>query len=135
MDRNSQLAERFVAIDTHIRTLEAQIAGADAMADFDDLLGRAAGVAGDLMAAYAGHVGKPMPETDDLLEKLRAFVKGDPSLNAVRDNVRELVYYRNCLEMGKAEALPTRPAHMAVRTARHLYLYLYTRCSQEHRLP
>lgn len=123
-------------IDVRIRLLEAVIAGPEGREiDFDALLAQASGIAGDLMTAYAHHAGKPMPETRDLLETLRAFVKGDPSLNAVRDNVRELVYYRNCLEMGKTDALPVRPAHMAVRTARHLYLYLYTRCSQEHRLP
>jgi hypothetical protein len=61
-------------------------------------------------------------------------VKGDPSLNAVRDNVRELVYYRNCLAMERREALPPVPDRMAVRTARHIYLYLRSRCEQDGRL-
>ncbi|MHB1951385.1 MAG: hypothetical protein ACYCQK_07910 [Acidiferrobacteraceae bacterium] len=69
----------------------------------------------------------------DVLEVFKRFVKGDPSLNAVRDNVRELVYYRNCLAARREDALPKKPAVMAVRTARHIYLYLRTRASQEQR--
>lgn len=71
---------------------------------------------------------------DDPLELFKVFVKGDPSLNAVRDNLRELVYYRNCLDQRREDALPARPVHMAVRTARHIYLYLRTRCLKEGRL-
>ncbi len=73
-------------------------------------------------------------DSEDVLEVFRAFVKGDPSLNAVRDNLRELVYYRNCIDMKREDALPPKPAHMAVRTARHVYLYLRTRALKEHRL-
>lgn len=72
--------------------------------------------------------------SDDVLEIFKGFVKGDPSLNAVRDNIRELVYYRNCLDLGREDALPVKPEAMAVRTTRHIYLYLRTRALQEHRL-
>lgn len=134
MDRNAQLAERLSAIDDRIRALESDIAREDVQSDFGTLLGQATHCVKDLLTAYAHHAGKPVPETDDPLEVFRAFVKGDPSLNAVRDNVRELVYYRNCLDMDRIDALPARPERMAVRTARHVYLYLYTRCTQEERL-
>ncbi|MHB8347339.1 MAG: hypothetical protein ACYDHM_09165 [Acidiferrobacterales bacterium] len=70
---------------------------------------------------------------DDVLALFRAFVKGDPSLNAVRDNIRELVYYRNCIDLKREDALPVRPDAMAVRTVRHIYLYLRSRSEQEMR--
>ncbi len=73
-------------------------------------------------------------DSEDVLEVFKAFVKGDPSLNAVRDNLREIVYYRNCIDMKREDALPAKPANMAVRTARHVYLYLRTRALKEHRL-
>lgn len=73
-------------------------------------------------------------DSEDVLEVFKAFVKGDPSLNAVRDNLREVVYYRNCIDMKREDALPPKPANMAVRTARHVYLYLRTRALKEHRL-
>ncbi|MHB8454024.1 MAG: hypothetical protein ACYDDO_04850 [Acidiferrobacterales bacterium] len=71
--------------------------------------------------------------SDDLLEIFKVFVKGEPSLNAVRDNIRELVYYRNCIDMRREDALPARPDAMAVRTVRHVYLYLRSRSEQEGR--
>lgn len=73
-------------------------------------------------------------QSEDVLEVFRAFVKGDPSLNAIRDNIRELVYYQNCLATQRDDALPRNPTHMAVRTLRHIYLYLRTRCLKEQRL-
>jgi len=73
-------------------------------------------------------------DSDDVLEIFKVFVKGDPSLNAVRDNIRELVYYRNCIDMQREDALPVRPDAMAVRTVRHIYLYLRSRSEQEGRL-
>lgn len=87
--------------------------------------------------AVAGGAASPTPAdlaVEDPLELFKVFVKGDPSLNAVRDNLRELVYYRNCLNEAREDALPERPVHMAVRTARHIYLYLRTRCLKEGRL-
>ena len=70
----------------------------------------------------------------DILDMFKVFVKGDPSWNAIRDNCRELVYYRNCINMGQSEALPAAPDRMTVRTARHVYLYMKTRCIREGRL-
>lgn len=132
-DRNARLREEFERIDEALNELEGQI-GEEDDPELGPVLQQAAGIARDLMAGYAAHAGKEMPETDDLLEVFKAFVKGDPSLNAVRDNVRELVYYQNCLAMDRADALPVAPARMAVRTARHIYLYLHSRSEQERRL-
>jgi hypothetical protein len=55
------------------------------------------------------------------------LIRSDPSWNAARDNLRELVYYRNCLDSGRADALPAVPQKMAVRLARHLFLYFKSR--------
>jgi hypothetical protein len=78
--------------------------------------------------------GKAAPADDaDLLEVWRALVKGDPSWNAIRDNCRELVFYRNCLARGRADAVPAAPHRMAVRTARHILLYVRSRAESDAR--
>lgn len=88
-----------------------------------------------LMRALLADQGRAAPEPgSDVLDVWKALVKGDPTWNAVRDNLRELVYYRNCLAMDRADALPANPAHMAVRTARHIYLYMRTRAGRDGRL-
>ncbi len=90
-----------------------------------------------LMLAFARAADRAIPglgEDSDPLEVFKAFVKGDPSLNAVRDNVRELVYYRNCLDALREDALPAHPVAMAVRTVRHTYLYMRTRAIKEYGL-
>lgn len=131
-----RLRQHFLALDQRIAALEAAAgeADADTAPRLPALVDEALGIVNDLMRAYAEDAGKSMPDTDDPLEVFKAFVKGDPSLNAVRDNVRELVFYRNCLLQDRADALPARPARMSARTARHIYLYLRTRCIQEKRL-
>lgn len=88
-----------------------------------------------LVARIAAEGGKPVPDASaDILEVFRVLVKGEPSWTALRDNCRELVYYRNCINMERQDALPAAPARMAVRTARHVYLYIRTRCLREGRL-
>ncbi|HKK14197.1 MAG TPA: hypothetical protein VKA14_06000 [Gammaproteobacteria bacterium] len=133
MDRNAALAAEFEAVDEAIGELEAGLQSGESQA-LEPTLERTMGLMHRLLTAYGEHAGKPMPVSDDLLEVFKAFVKGDPSLNAVRDNLRELVYYRNCLDMDRRDALPAEPDKMAVRTARHVYLYLHSRCEQEDRL-
>jgi hypothetical protein len=61
-------------------------------------------------------------------------VKGDPGWNAIRENLRELVYYGNCIALGRRDALPAAPERMAIRLARHVHLYVKTRCEREGRL-
>ena len=76
--------------------------------------------------------GKPAPADDaDVLDVWRALVKGDPTWNAIRDNCRELVFYRNCLALGRTDALPPAPHRMAVRTARHILLYVRSRTQRD----
>jgi hypothetical protein len=133
MDKNQRLTSRLDELDAQIDRLETSAAGIG-LDRLDEVLDEAAGIVNGLLGAYAEHAGKVIPVTDDLLAVFKAFVKGDPSLNAVRDNVRELVYYRNCLDMGRADALPPEPARMAAHTARHIHLYLRSRCEQEGRL-
>jgi len=89
-----------------------------------------------LVTAYVAADGqKILPGEDaDFLEVFKVLVKGDPTWNAIRDNCRELVYYRNCINMERRDALPKVPEKMAVRTARHVYLYIKTRCVREGRL-
>lgn len=121
------LETRFNTLDEKLRLLEASLAAAPTL---EDTLPECQAIARGLLETYAEHVGNAMPETDDLLLTFKAFVKGDPSLNAVRDNVRELVFYSNCLDQGRRDALPPAAEKMAVRTARHVYLYLRSRCEQ-----
>jgi len=127
---NRRLRERFDEVDQKLGRLEGSLSDNPRL---EDTLPESLGAARELLDAYAEHAGKAMPVTDDPLIAFKAFVKGDPSLNAVRDNLRELVYYRNCIEKGRRDALPDAAERMAVRTARHVYLYLRSRCEQERR--
>ncbi len=128
------LYKRFKSIDKRIVDLEASVRTTPiAGLDLSALVEKAIEIINELMRAYAEDAGKPMPNTEDPLQVFKAFVKGDPSLNAIRDNVRELVYYKNCLAEGREDALPRNPALMTAHTARHIYLYLSSRCIQEKR--
>lgn len=121
--------------DDRIRALERELAaGSLALTDAVD---RALGVANSLMLAVAAARNQPLAgyaADADPLEVFKGFVKGDASLTAIRDNVRELVYYRNCVAADRADALPAQPTAMAVRTIRHIYLYLRTRAHKEYGL-
>jgi len=131
--KNARLARHLDELDRRIDALEARLrTGGDQ--SLADVLAEGLDIVGGLLGAYAEHAGKPLPVSDDLLEVFKAFVKGDPSLNAVRDNIRELVYYQNCLVLDRADALPRSPERMVAHTARHIYLYLRSRAEQEHRL-
>ena len=89
-----------------------------------------------LIIAYIVDVGvKEIPDiNEDLLDVFKVLVKSDPSWNTIRDNCRELVYYHNCITMDRLDALPENPEKMAVRTLRHVYLFMKTRCMREERL-
>lgn len=133
--RNAALETVFSRVDGDLAALERDItAGAElplaatveqAMALIRQLL----------VACIAAEGNKPVPDASaDILEVFKVLVKGEPSWTALRDNCRELVYYRNCINMERQDALPAAPARMAVRTARHVYLYIRTRCLREGRL-
>lgn len=130
-----ELAERLSAIDAEISALEARVATAPA-APFADVLEAAIRLVSGTMGAYidaAGEKAAPAPDAD-ILDTWKLLVKGDPGWNAIRDNCRELVYYRNCMAAGREDALPAAPARMAVRLARHIYLYVRVRCAREGRV-
>lgn len=134
MDR-SQLAETFAQVDIDIRELETRLV-AGAQLPLRETVERAMELIKSLIAAFVRDEGRkipPRPE-EDLLDAWKVLVKGDPTWNTIRDNCRELVYYRNCLEQGRADALPGAPDKMAVRTLRHIYLYMRTRCIQDGKL-
>lgn len=129
------LGERFAEADAALAGREAAITRGEALplqatVDFAIALVR------DLVVAYVAADGRKAPPApdDDFLEVFKVLVKGDPTWNAIRDNCRELVYYRNCINMERRDALPQVPEKMAVRTARHVYLYIKTRCIREGRL-
>jgi hypothetical protein len=122
-------------INAEIEAWERRLAAGEPGA-LEPALEAATGAALALVRAYLAAEGsKPVPAGDaDLLEAFKLLVKGDPTWNAIRDNLRELVYYRNCLALGRADALPAVPEKMAIRLARHVYLYLRTRCVKEGRV-
>lgn len=130
------LAQRFDRLDADLLVLEGGLAATSAD-DLQRLLAASIEIVTELMRAYIAAEGaKAVPEpTTDILEVWKVLVKGDPTWNAIRDNCRELVYYRNCLAENRGDALPAAPQKMAVRTARHIYLYIRTRCLREGRLP
>jgi hypothetical protein len=103
-------------VDRRIADLEAGLAQETLI--LGPTVDEALRLASHMMLAFtqaAGRTAEGLDETADPLEIFKVFVKGDPSLNAIRDNVRELVYYRNCLAAGREDALPVRPVAMAVR--------------------
>jgi len=122
-------------IDASIAAWEQKLAAGEPVALAPALEAASAAALALVRAYLAAEGGKPVPAEDaDLLEAFKVLVKGDPSWNAIRDTLRELVYYRNCLALGRAEALPAVPQKMAIRLARHVYLYLRTRCLKEGRI-
>lgn len=130
-----QLGRTFAETDAELTGLEQRIARGEKL-PLADAVERAIGILKRLIAAYIADEGKktvPDPAAD-LLDVFKALVKGEPSWNAIRDNCRELVYYRNCIASGREDALPRVPEKMAVRTARHVVLYIRTRCVREGRL-
>ena len=129
------LADRLDCIDLELAALEGR-AGEQGAAALREQLEPAIALVARMMHAWLEQAGRvPPPPDTDVLEVWKALVKGDPTWNAIRDNCRELVYYRNCLALGRADALPPQPHRMAVRTARHIYLYVRTRAVREGLVP
>lgn len=132
---DSTLAHQLTEIDAAIREWEDRLALEEDL-PVDEAVAAATQAASRLVRAYLrAEASRPLPPEDsDLLETFRVLAKGDPRWNAIRENLRELVYYGNCLSMGRRDALPAVPGRMAVRLARHVYLYVKTRCEREGRL-
>jgi len=125
----TNLIDEFDVIDEAIETLESD--QQNNRKSLDQLLSKASILCARLLTLYASAYDKTLPDNEDLLVLFKAFVKGDTSLTAVRDNVRELVYYRNCILEDRHDALPKQPEKMTVHTIRHIYLYLRSRADQE----
>lgn len=129
------LAAVFAEVDAALAAREAAIARNEAL-PLADTVTAAIELLQKLVTAYVAATGQKTPPADDadFLDAFKVLVKGDPTWHAIRDNCRELVYYRNCINMERRDALPKVPEKMAVRTARHVYLYIKTRCVREGRL-
>ena len=131
----SSLSSVFAQADAALRDREAAIARGEAL-PLTETVDAMIALTRDLVSAYVAATGLKTPPAAEsgILEAFKVLVKGEPTWNAIRDNCRELVYYRNCINMGRRDALPEVPEKMAVRTARHVYLYIKTRCIREGRL-
>ncbi len=129
------LQQAFDGADEQIVLLEQAISAGQAM-PLTELVAQSIQLVRQLIVAYIVDVGEAdLPaDSDDLLAVFKLLVKGDPSWNTIRDNCRELVYYQNCLLMDRADALPAQPDKTAVRTLRHIYLFMKSRCLREARL-
>lgn len=132
---HTELIKAFESVDAQLHDLE-RILSARGSLPLLETVEHAINLIRQLIIAYVKDVGeKNLPtEADDVLDVFKVLVKGDPSWNTIRDNIRELVYYKNCIEMDRRDALPPVPEKMTVRTLRHLYLFMNTRCMREGRL-
>jgi hypothetical protein len=125
------LAQSFAHADTCIGKLERRLAGDDAP-PLEVLVEDAIGLLRALIDAVLVASGRSAPPSGaDLLEAFKQLARGTPSWNAIRDNLRELVYYRNCLVLGRRDALPAAAERMTLRTVRHVTLYMRSRCETE----
>ena len=133
--QSGPLSAAFAAADTELAALERSISQGVAL-PLAPTVEQTIALVQRLVTAYIVDEGKKPPPDPaaDLLDAFKALVKSEPSWTAIRDNCRELVYYRNCINMGREDALPRVPEKMAVRTARHVFLYVKTRCIREGRL-
>ncbi|MFN7086313.1 MAG: hypothetical protein ACK4N4_06775 [Burkholderiales bacterium] len=129
------MPEVFREVDAELIGLERRLAAAQTL-PLAATVAQAIALVTRLVSAYIAAEGKKqLPAAGaDILEVFKVLVKGEPSWTAIRDNCRELMYYQNCINMGRQEALPRAPEKMAVRTARHVYLYIKTRCIREGRM-
>lgn len=132
---HTALIQTFEQVDAQIADLE-RILNERGSLPLHETVEHAMALTKQLIIAYIADVGEKTPPSqgDDLLDVFKVLVKSDPSWNTIRDNCRELVYYRNCIAMERPDALPQNPEKMAVRTLRHLYLFMKTRCMREDRL-
>ncbi|HSO08092.1 MAG TPA: hypothetical protein VLW45_12695 [Pelomicrobium sp.] len=130
-----QLSATFDRVDAELADLERALA-AEPPPPLAATVERATALVRELIVAYLADEGKkaPPPADADILDVWKVLVKGEPYWNTIRDNLRELVYYRNCIELNRTDALPVVPEKMAVRTARHVYLFIRTRCIREGRI-
>jgi hypothetical protein len=130
MTDEATIAERFERSDETLRDWERKLNKGEAP-DVADTTESAIAVVKDLIKAYLQILGRGWDDVeDDILALWKVSVKKNPSLNTIRDNCRELVYYHNCVDMDRRDALPQNAHKQAIRTARHVYVYLRTRAEE-----
>lgn len=130
--QHDQLAAVLRQVDAELATLERRVTEPEVLPLAPTVERTLELVTRLIVACIDDQGGKQAPDpAADLLAAFKVLVRGEPSWNAIRDNCRELVYYRNCINMGRLDALPAVPGKMAVRTARHIFLYIKTRCIRE----
>lgn len=130
MSDNATIAERFERSDDTLRDWERKLNQGEAP-DVSATTESAIAVVKDLIKAYLQILGRDWEGADDdLLALWKVSVKKNPSLNTIRDNCRELIYYHNCVDMDRRDALPQNAHKQAIRTARHVYVYLRTRAEE-----
>lgn len=132
---SGQLEPVFSEVDQALRAFERRLSAGEVL-PLAGTVDEAIALTTRLLVAYIFAEGTKAPPDGamDILDVFKVLVKGEPAWTAIRDNCRELVYYRNCIGMGRVDALPRTPATMAVRTVRHVYLYVRTRCIREGRI-
>ncbi|MFP4616489.1 MAG: hypothetical protein ACOCUJ_02345 [Thiohalospira sp.] len=129
-DDLASVAERFERSDEALRDWERRLNAGEEV-DVWDTANAGIEIIKDLIKAYLEVLDRDWEGTeDDLLALWKVAVKKNPSLNTIRDNCRELIYYYNCVDMDRRDALPENAHKQAVRTARHVYLYLRTRAEE-----
>ncbi len=127
---NAGIAERFERSDEALRDWERRLREDDGV-DVAETTDAAADIVKDLLKAYLLFLERGWEGVDgDLLALWKVGVKKNPSFSTIRDNCRELVYYRNCVDMDRRDALPANAHKQAIRTARHIYLYLRSRAEE-----
>jgi hypothetical protein len=125
--RESRAAAAFDAefrkVDGELSTLERRIADGAALPLAATVEQSITLVSRLLVACIAMEGHKRIPDASaDILDVFKALVKGEPSWTAIRDNCRELVYYRNCINLQRHDALPVAAEKMAAHRAAHLPL-------------
>jgi hypothetical protein len=132
---HDQLLDTLERADTGLAEMEIALAAATPP-PLESVVDACLAMLRALIVAYIADEGKkpPPPAEADILDVWKVLVKGEPYWNTIRDNLRELVYYRNCIEMNRRDALPVVPEKMALRIARHVCLFIRTRCIREGRI-
>lgn len=126
----ASVARRFERADEQLRQWEDSLRREDPSVDVAQAAGVATEIVKDLIKAYLLVLERDWEGSEELLDLWKVAVKKNPSLNTIRDNCRELVYYANCVEMDRQDALPANAHKQAIRTARHVYLYLRSRAEE-----
>ncbi|AEM48552.1 conserved protein of unknown function [Acidithiobacillus ferrivorans] len=129
MSKSSELISTLDAAHERIEALARQQVAGMAL---PELVAAGVAEAAAMLRIMLAAEHKPYASDADLLELWKTLVKGLPHWNTIRDNCRELVYYQNCLNAERADALPAQPERMVIHTLRHIFLYMRSHAEQNH---